>query len=64
MASLVLQLLVAVFKAFPSAESIFKQAIDLSAKAREAEAVRRREAKDALVDAAIDGEADGHGKSD
>ncbi len=53
-ASAVIQLLIAIFKAFPSIESIIKTAIEAAEKAKRAEALNRKEAKDKLVDEAID----------
>lgn len=53
-ASAVIQLLIAIFKAFPSFESIVKTAFEVAEKAKRAEALNRKEAKDKLVDEAID----------
>lgn len=53
-ASAVIQLLIAIFKAFPSIESIVKTAFEAAEKAKRAEALNRKEAKDKLVDDAID----------
>lgn len=52
--SAVIQLLTAIFKAFPSIESIVKTAFEAAEKAKRAEALNRKEAKDKLVDDAID----------
>lgn len=56
MASAVIQLLIAIFKAFPSIESIIKTAIEAAEKAKRAEALKRKETKDRLVDDAIEKE--------
>lgn len=54
MVSAVIQLLIAIFKAFPSIEGIVKTAFEAAEKAKRAEALNRKEAKDKLVDDAID----------
>lgn len=53
--SAIISLLIAIFKAFPSIESIVKTAFEAAEKAKRAEALKRKEAKDKLVDEAIDG---------
>lgn len=52
--SAIISLLIAIFKAFPSIEGIIKTAIEAAEKAKRAEALNRKEAKDKLVDDAID----------
>ena len=54
--SAIIQLLIAIFKAFPSIESIIKTAIEELDKANAAEAAKRKAEKDKAVDAAIDKE--------
>lgn len=56
-ASAIISLLTAIFKAFPSIESIIKRAIEEMDKANVAEASKRKEEKDGLVDDAIDGKS-------
>lgn len=57
-ASAIIQLLTAIFKAFPSIESIIKSAIEEANKANVAEAAKRKQDKDNAVDNAIDGRDD------
>ena len=52
--SAIISLLTAIFKAFPTIESIVKTAFEAAEKAKRAEALKRKEAKDKLVDEAID----------
>ena len=54
--SAIVSLLTAIFKAFPSIESLAKSAIELADKANAAEALRRKQEKDKAVDNAIDGD--------
>lgn len=54
MASAIISLLVALFKAFPALESIIARAVELAQKANVADAINRKTQKDAFVDAAID----------
>ena len=51
--SAVLSLLTAIFKAFPSIENIIRTAIEEAEKAKRADALKRKEEKDAMVDKAI-----------
>lgn len=60
-ASAVIQLLIAIFKAFPSIESIIKTAIEELDKANAAEAAKRKAEKDKAVDNAIDGNGNSGG---
>ena len=55
--SAVLGLLTAIFRAFPSIESLVEMAIEASKKPRTAEALLRKSGKDNLVDKAIDGDS-------
>lgn len=57
-------MLTAIFKAFPSIESIIAIALEQSAKANAAEALQRKQSKDNAVDKAIDGGAENDGKND
>lgn len=52
--SVIVSLLTAIFKAFPSIESIIKIAFEEAEKSKRAEALQRKEEKDAKVDKAID----------
>lgn len=52
--SAAIQLLIAIFKAFPSIESLVKEALERLDKAKAAEALLRKSEKDKLVDKAID----------
>lgn len=62
--SAVLGLLTAIFKAFPSIESLVEMAIESSKKSRAAEALLRKSEKDNLVDKAInEGVKDDHKNS-
>ena len=53
-ASAIISLLIAIFKAFPSIESIIKTAIEELDKANVAEAAKCKQEKDKAVDAAIE----------
>lgn len=53
--SAIVSLLTAIFKAFPSLESLAKSAIELADKANVAEAAKRKQEKDKAVDDAING---------
>lgn len=55
MASAIISLLVAIFKAVPSFERLVKIALKLADKANAAEAAKRKQEKDKAVDDAIDG---------
>lgn len=55
--SAAIQLLIAIFRAFPSIESLVKEAIERLDKAKAAEALLRKSEKDKLVDKAIDGDS-------
>ena len=55
MLSAVISLLAAIFRAIPSIEGIARQALELADRARAAQAATRKADKDAVVDAAIDG---------
>ena len=52
--SAAIQFLIAIFRAFPSIESLVKEAIERLDKAKAAEALLRKCEKDKLVDKAID----------
>ena len=52
--SAAITLLTAIFRAFPSIESLVKEALDRLDKAKAAEALLRKENKDKFVDEAID----------
>lgn len=49
--------MIAIFRAFPSIESLVKEALERLDKAKAAEALLRKSEKDKLVDKAIDGES-------
>ncbi len=54
MALAIIQLLAAMFKAFPKMTELVECALDMAAAANVAEAIERKQKKDATVDAAID----------
>lgn len=55
MVSAIIQLLAAMFRAFPKFTELVECALDMAAAANVAEAIERKQKKDATVDAAIDG---------
>lgn len=55
MASAIIQLVAAIFKAFPSIREIIEVAVEASKSANVADALKRKEAKDAMVDKAVNG---------
>ena len=55
MVSAIIQLLAAVFRAFPKLTELVECGLDMAAAANVAEAIERKQQKDATVDAAIDG---------
>lgn len=61
--SAIISLLTAIFKAFPSIESIVKTAIEELDKANAAEALKRKTAKDKAVDDAINGNDGSNGNA-
>lgn len=54
MVSAIIQLLAAMFRAFPKFCELVECALDMAAAANVAEAIERKQKKDAAVDAAID----------
>ena len=54
MVSAIIQLLAALFRAFPSFKELVECGLDMAKAANVAEAIERKQAKDATVDAAID----------
>ncbi len=54
MVSAIIQMLAAVFRAFPSFKELVECGLDMAAAANVAEAIERKQKKDATVDAAID----------
>ena len=55
MVSAIIQLLAALFRAFPSFKELVECGLDMAEAANVAEAIGRKQAKDAAVDSAIDG---------
>lgn len=55
MVSAIIQLLAALFRAFPSFKELVECGLDMAAAANVAEAIERKQKKDAAVDKAIDG---------
>ena len=55
MALAIINLLAAFFRAFPKISELVECALDMAAAANVAEAVERKQQKDAAVDAAVDG---------
>ena len=55
MVSAIIQLLATMFGAFPKFTELVECALDMAAAANVAEAIERKQKKDATVDAAIDG---------
>jgi len=55
MALAIINLLAAFFRAFPKVSELVECALDMAAAANVAEAVERKQQKDAAVDAAVDG---------
>ena len=55
MVSAIIQLLAALFRAFPSFKELVECGLDMAEAANVAEAIKRKQAKDAAVDSAIDG---------
>lgn len=55
MALAIINLLAAFFRAFPKVSELVECALDMAAAANVAEAVERKQQKDAAVDAAING---------
>ena len=55
MVSAIIELLAAMFRAFPKMTELVECALDMAAAANVAEAIERKQKKDATVDAAIDG---------
>ena len=53
-ASTIAALILALLKAIPALESLVKAALDERARLREADALKRKQTKDAAVDEAID----------
>lgn len=54
MVSAIIDLLAAIFRAFPKLTELVESALDMAAAANVAEAIERKQKKDATVDAAID----------
>ena len=55
MVSAIIQLLAAMFRAFPSFKELVECGLDMAEAANVAEAIERKQKKDAAVDRAIDG---------
>lgn len=55
MASAIIQVLAALFRAFPKLTELVECGLDMAEAANVAEAIERKQKKDAAVDAAIDG---------
>lgn len=55
MVSAIIQLLAAMFRAFPSFKELVECSLDMAAAVNVAEAIERKQKKDAAVDRAIDG---------
>ena len=53
--SAIIQLLAAFFRAFPSFKELVECGLDMAEAANVAEAIERKQAKDAAVDKAVDG---------
>lgn len=51
----IIRFLAAVFRAFPTFETLVECALDYAANANVADAIARKQKKDAAVDAAVDG---------
>lgn len=54
MVSAIIQMLAALFRAFPTFKELVECGLDMAAAANVAEAIERKQIKDATVDAAID----------
>ena len=63
MALAIINLLAAFFRAFPKISELVECALDMDAAANVAEAVERKQQKDAAVDAAVDGGVGNDGKN-
>ena len=63
MALAIINLLAAFFRAFPKVSELVECALDMVAAANVAEAVERKQQKDAAVDAAVDGGGGNDGKN-
>ena len=63
MALAIINLLAAFFRAFPKVSELVECALDMAAAANVAEAVERKQQKDADVDAAINGGIGNDGKN-
>lgn len=63
MALAIINLLAAFFRAFPKVSELVECALDMAAAANVAEAVERKQQKDAAVDAAIEGGGGNDGKN-
>lgn len=63
MALAIINLLAAFFRAFPKVSELVECALDMAAAANVAEAVERKQQKDAAVDAAVDGGGGNDGKN-
>ena len=63
MALAIINLLAAFFRAFPKISELVECALDMAAAANVAEAVERKQQKDAAVDAAVDGGGGNDGKN-
>lgn len=63
MALAIINLLAAFFRAYPKVSELVECALDMAAAANVAEAVERKQQKDAAVDAAVDGGIGNDGKN-
>ncbi len=63
MALAIINLLAAFFRAFPKVSELVECALDMAAAANVAEAVERKQQKDAAVDAAVDEGGGNDGKN-
>ncbi len=63
MALAIINLLAAFFRAFPKVSELVECALDMAAAANVAEAIERKQQKDAAVDAAVDGGIGNDGKN-
>lgn len=60
----IIRLLAALFRAFPTFEKLVECALDYAASANVADAIARKQKKDAAVDAAVDGKEKNDCKND
>ena len=60
MASAIIQMLAALFRAFPSFKELVECGLDMAEAANVADAIERKQKKDAAVDKAVDGNGIGN----